>query len=151
MYGKWDETKASQNLNPWSLTLMDSKLVHPMLTSRITVWSPSVSLLGLVSAHCDRLRLRQSRSEAGAGVWSPEPEPRPGPRPRAARGQSRYDDLLWLSLLCTFTTAECFHKKDTFRQTSLRCRVETLTGHLVNKQEDVSSRSLLFITQHNSP
>ena len=27
IYGKQDETRASQNLNPWSLTLMDSKLV----------------------------------------------------------------------------------------------------------------------------
>ena len=27
MYGKRDEMRASQNLNPWSLTLLDSKLV----------------------------------------------------------------------------------------------------------------------------
>ena len=60
------------------------------------------------SAHCDSLR--QSQSEAG--VWSPEPEPRPRPG-SVPRGQSRYDDLLWLSLQSTFTT-ECPDKKESF-------------------------------------
>ena len=77
------------------LKMFTSLLYHRAFSPRE---GPCLTGCGLASAHCDTLR--QSPSEAG--VWSPEPEPRPGPVP--PRGQSRYNDLLWLSLQSTFTT-----------------------------------------------
>ena len=64
----------------------------------------------------------------GVSVSLGRPEPESDQRSRSRdlglglpRGQSRYDDLLWLSLQCTFTT-ECPPKKKLFSATALYIR-----------------------------